>query len=382
MFVPIPLAPKPIHYLRTKLGSLKWGRTFGPVEIQSPEEVFKDSISVVSTRSDGQRIFFSCSDVSLKPTAEAFATALLVPSLHFGRDLVVHPQVCEEWAQRFVTIPDLVRSWWHYPQPSLKLQPVKRVPSPSPQRALAFSGGADSFYSMLKHPEPFDALVSVIGFDVKLTDRNRAKSLENCLRSVAAEFGYKAVCIATNLRQHRLLKKSPWERTHGGALAAIGHLLSGSYGTFTISASGAKKFNHPWGSHWDLDPKFGSSSLTVEHFGEHLMRTAKLLEIAHEPVVRKHLRVCWEHRGQGTNCGLCEKCVRTMLILDACGQLGNYSSFSHVHKLTETISRIPYVPKMPIDTYLFLMDHGISTQYQAPVQRLIERSKAKHYGNA
>ena len=41
----------------------------------------------------------------------------------------------------------------------------------------------------------------------------------------------------------------------------------------------------------------------------------------------KHLRVCWENRGSAYNCGLCEKCLRTLVNLRVVGAEGRCQTF-------------------------------------------------------
>jgi hypothetical protein len=107
-----------------------------------------------------------------------------------------------------------------------------------------------------------------------------------------------------------------------------------------------------------------------------------LIEIAQDACVRKYLRVCWEYRNTGINCGVCEKCIRTMLTLDTCGQLGYFNSFQNINVLARSIAELPNVPTYTIDVYEFLLESGLTHSYQAPVQALIARSKLHHYGNA
>ncbi len=371
----------------TRFTSTMWGslRRLGragldsTVAVGEPTHRYVGTTSTVSTHVDGHRLFFSSTDVALKPSMEGIGAALLVPSLHTQRGLHLKSPVCRTWGEGVVGIPSLLESWWSYPSIDLRLQGVDCIAERKTPVALAFSCGVDSFYSLLKHPRGVDAIVSVLGFDVKLRDRKRAIAMTAAVSSIAAEHQVKPIIISTNLRRQPIMRQSPWERTHGGALAAIGHMLSNSYGTFIISASVPKELDSPWGSHWDLDPRFSSDAMSIEHFGEDKFRANKLIEIAADPLVRKHLRVCWEHRSQSTNCGLCEKCVRTMLILDACGQLGHFKTFGNVLRLADSIREIPYTSKLSINGYERIQKIGVSREYQHPLQNLIERSKAHHY---
>ena len=65
--------------------------------------------------------------------------------------------------------------------------------------------------------------------------------------------------------------------------------------------------------------------------------------------MQRHLRVCWKNYGRRDNCCRCEKCLRTMLMLDLLGKLGPFEAFPLRQQLfrracgVSTIAR-PIVP--------------------------------------
>jgi hypothetical protein len=73
------------------------------------------------------------------------------------------------------------------------------------------------------------------GHDVKLEDYKRAAVIQQHVRAVAREVGAHAVFVRTNVRELPRFRAAPWPHTHGGALAAIGHLLSEGWGKLLIS---------------------------------------------------------------------------------------------------------------------------------------------------
>ncbi len=129
--------------------------------------------------------------------------------------------------------------------------------------------------------------------------------------------------------------------THGGVLAAVGHLLSDSFGHLVISSSISKDRDKPWGSHWRIDENWSSSNLRITHFGAEHQRNEKLIMIANEPLVRSNLRVCWENRSSSGNCSICEKCIRTRVALMMAGELENYPGFEGAENLVEQIANLP-----------------------------------------
>ena len=58
-----------------------------------------------------------------------------------------------------------------------------------------------------------------------------------------------------------------------------------------------------------------------------LDRTGKLVELAGNKTACDHLRVCWENDKELYNCCRCEKCLRTMVILETCGALDGCRAF-------------------------------------------------------
>lgn len=366
-----------LNVVKSSLSALRAKNSTAPIEVfvRANRSTSSRRIDAIV---DGKQIYFLSPDTNLNQSMEGLGSAFLIPALHANRDLHIHGEVCNTWAQQVSGVPKLLNDWWQYSNITLKFGEATCDTRRSDQRCLAFSGGVDSFYTLLKNPQPINALVTVLGYDVKLKDRRRCRSLADCVSSVAALNGLKSIKVSSNLRRHPLFKKTPWERSHGGAIIAIGHLLSESFGTLVISSSVTAASEQVWGSRWDLDPMFGSDRLKVEHFGETQKRLQKLISIANEPIVRSHLRVCWVSRDADANCCECEKCVRTMLILDVCQQLGKFTSFPRVSGLVKTLDGLAYIPVQCIEGYETLLKMGMSVGYQSSVQRLLERSKKYH----
>jgi hypothetical protein len=328
----------------------------------------------ISAVVNGRQIWFESSEAELAPSPEAFGSALLIPAMHAGLPLAIEQSVCTTWAGNLCNIRDTASRWWNYPRLDPRLDPVVRHSLPRPATALCFSGGVDSFYTLLCGPQPPDMLVAALGYDVKLNDAPRIAIVGTSVRAVAAELGLRAVFISTNLRRHAAFRAIAWECSHGGALAALGHLLNNEVGRLEISSSWSSDDDLPWGSRWDVDRFFSSRALTIDHIGSHLRRTAKLHAIAHENIVRRHLRVCWENRNAEANCCQCEKCLRTMLALAACGQLEHYPQFHRGRELLRNIDRFPYLSNGVISFYELFLEQGLTGDYAAAVRRLLVRS--------
>jgi hypothetical protein len=103
----------------------------------------------------------------------------------------------------------------------------------------------------------------------------------------------------------------------GAALAAVAHALAPNHGKVYIASSYSYANVHPWGSHPLLDPLWSTDAVQIVHdIGE--TRMDKLRVVVQHPEALARLWVCWENLGN-YNCGLCEKCIRTMLALRVLG---------------------------------------------------------------
>lgn len=210
--------------------------------------------------------------------------------------------------------------------------------------ACFFTAGVDSFYTVLRHREEIDALVYVRGFDVAPDDTRLDATVLAGVRSAADELGLPLVVVRTDLRafSDRLTR---WDHYHGAALASVAHLLAGSFSTVYVPATQTYAYLGPLGSHPLLDPLWSSEDLELVHDGCESSRLEKLELVRDEPAARHWLRVCWENRGGQYNCGHCEKCLRTMVTLDALGALEMFDRIPHVISTTDIARvRIPDIP--------------------------------------
>jgi len=192
---------------------------------------------------------------------------------------------------------------------------------------------------------------------------------------VAVAVSARPIVIRTNLREHPAFALVSWEQTHGGALAAIGHLLSDTIGQLLISASQTYSDTGPWGSHWRTDRFWSSEKLQVINAGGELHRYEKVGEIAHEPLAWAHLRVCWENRAPSGNCSRCEKCVRTRLLLAECGELDRYSVFEGSVSLSDDVDALPHSNGLKLAYPVLLKSSRLGRRLKRSVRRLITRNQ-------
>jgi hypothetical protein len=333
----------------------------------------------VSADVDGLPLWFESPDLSLRASPEAFGSALMVPALAKGERLEFADACDLQWRRNIDEIQPILRDWWGYGIRQPESPSGSEMPVPiAAGTGLCFSGGVDSFSSLLRSNEPIDHLLTVHGYDVPLGDHTRFALVEETTRRVATSVGARPVVIRTNLREHPAFKAGQWERTHGGALGGLGHLLADHVGRLVISSSIAYEHPEPWGSHWQIDPLWSSSRVQIVHFGAHHGRADKLRAIVHEPLVQQHLRVCWENRTAVGNCSRCEKCVRTRVVLASCGELGRFQGFEGAATLAADVDAlVPGRTRGRIYRRL-LEEDCLDAELEAAVRRYVGRLDAAH----
>jgi hypothetical protein len=112
--------------------------------------------------------------------------------------------------------------------------------------------------------------------------------------------------------------------------------------------------------------------------GAERRRAEKLAAMLDEPLVQRHLRVCWEHRGPEGNCCRCEKCLRTMLILHAHGRLADFPAFAPAAPLADLVDRMPAAPGQLIQSFTRLSTELPPSLERAALERLLARSQPGH----
>lgn len=156
----------------------------------------------------------------------------------------------------------------------------------------------------------------------------KLEAAESQLAPIGAETGLDIVPVATNIRDLNPATAFWQYEFQGAALAGIGHLFADSLRSVSIASTWSIGHLRNWGSHPLLDPNFGTDSLSIWHELAHLSRLDKLKIISNRPTLLQLLNVCNGRTENDSNCGRCEKCIRTMLGLEALGLLARNDAFS------------------------------------------------------
>lgn len=117
------------------------------------------------------------------------------------------------------------------------------------------------------------------------------------------------------------------DKFFGAVLAAVGHAFASRFNSLYIASSFDLPNLVPCGSHPLLDPMFSSYELQFRHRDVELSRLEKIRIVSEWDAAFQNFRVCLANVPDQLNCGKCEKCVRTMLGLEAPGVLDKTQAF-------------------------------------------------------
>ena len=323
---------------------------------------------------DGEKVWFESENAPLKMSGEALGCAVLIPILLQGLRIELSEPVCAEWKENVEQLTTLLGEAWGVSTAlPITAQTTVRAAAAGRQRGQFFSAGVDSFYELLTAETAPDALICLQGFDMDLGETARYGRLQETVREVCADKKLESVFLRTNIKQHSVIDGISWDDAHGGVLAAIGHLLSAKFHSVVIPPSwGQSSWRSLWGSHWRIDPLWSSKVLKIVHGDATTSRTERIRKISEEPLVQRHLRVCWSSRVSYGNCSSCAKCVRTMAVLHDCGQLENFPVFDTSVPIWQRIDQVPFVSRT--STYEELLEKSLEPKFEQAIRRLIKRS--------
>jgi len=192
---------------------------------------------------------------------------------------------------------------------------------PSGRGAIStFTGGVDSFYTVLENREQLDGLLFIHGLDIPLEETDFRARVSKELVAAAADIGLPLVQVETNVRQLTNPYASWGKKAHGAILSSVGILLAERFDTFFVPGSRLRSTVRGlgWGSHVLIDRLNSTDYLSVVHDAVDVTRHSKTARIAESATALRYLRVCYSSQSE-FNCGTCPKCRRTQLDLDLVG---------------------------------------------------------------
>lgn len=316
--------------------------TGAPQHEISDIEVGPGEVSFVA-RIDGneQRIWFR-TEAEVDPHPDLVLAAALMPAMRSGGRLTTSAPISPRLLRNQDDFQAIQQAWsleWTFgdsPLREVEVVAPTRDPeqrSPTGRVAAFFSGGVDSWSTVLGEPDLTD-LIFIRGTDILAGlshQKGLADRVEERLRAAATEVGLPLHVVETNVRElsEPRLPTEPlvrWSTYYNSVLASVAHLF-GVFDRVLITGEFDYEVQPKMGSSWLVDRLWSNENLEIVGVGGRFNRVQRTEQIADHPAVRKSLRVCWENPDGAYNCGRCSKCLRTMVTLEALGALEQTETF-------------------------------------------------------
>ena len=277
----------------------------------------------------------------VKESPDPFVPPLLVASLIYDEKLKVPFPISKNLFDNLEMVQDIFCNWFPVEARKIFVDALwikEPELSHSGKGVLAFfSGGVDSFYTLLKSirniPTNTPAITHLIymrGIEVPISDTVGGDQTIIMVKKVAEEAGLPIIIGATNLREQFNL----WWADYlcGPGLASVGLSLGKQFSHVLIP--GAYSYSHedmfPESSHPLLDNLWSTEYTRFSHSGAEAHRIDKFAWlVGRDPLALQYLRVCLENKGGPTNCGKCSKCVVAMIALQSIGTLKQCATLPH-----------------------------------------------------
>jgi hypothetical protein len=333
-----------------------------------------------------QRIWFR-SETEVTPSADAALAACLLPAMRSGGSLEMDEPISPRLLKSQREYQAIQRVWsfdWAYGERPLEevevTAPARSPDQPAPTGRVGafFSGGVDSFATILSNPDVTD-LVFIRGVDIlpRLAHQEGlADRVEERLREAAAELGKPLHVIETNVRDlsDPLVR---WECYFSAPLLAVAHFFAPLFDRVLITGDADHETQPLMGTALLVDHLWSSEKLEVEDFGGRLSRHQRVGLVAEHPVVRNTLRTCWENPEGAYNCGRCRKCLQTMLSLELHGARQGVETFPpdldldrlEGFELNQSISLVIW------EDLLAAVREAGRTDLEAPIAAFVEKGR-------
>jgi hypothetical protein len=254
---------------------------------------------------------------------DGFVNAIIFYAMGSDQDIQVDGRMTRSALLNLATFQEAWCRWKPAAYRPIQIEPLSISDDPPGARArsiAAFSGGADAIFTALRHADDQFALDSVMlvhGFDVPRDRPDQFSRLLERVRPLLDRLHLRPRIVRTNIAGLRLQN---WHDSFLAQLSCCLHNYSHEF-RFGLTAAGEPydALVIPWGQNPCTDYLLSSDRFSIVHDGAAFSRTEKIAVIARDPVATRAVKVCWEAADLSTNCGICEKCIRTRLNFKAVG---------------------------------------------------------------
>ena len=280
-------------------------------------------------------IWFEVSGGILPPPLEVYdfaAIAMIYIGMRSGRDVHIAGPVTRQCLRGLAEFQEL---WINWRLPGYSRVEITADTIVDGQAGVsevtdgtgifAYSGGIDGACAFLRHAgddlgvrkiKPAGVML-MHGFDIPVSDDAWFAKAEEDARQGLHEFDIPFCIVRTNWRDFHF---GHWALEHGAGLFAALHQFSGAVGWGVIGANeDYRNIVIPWGTSALFNHFFSGGCFSIHTECSGMTRCERVEKVCEYPEVAKHIRVCWENKVAGLNCGKCEKCIRTKLNFMAVG---------------------------------------------------------------
>jgi hypothetical protein len=296
--------------------------------------------------------------LNLRP--EAFVLSAMPAAMRHGeKRIAIDGSLCPRFRDNISAAMQVLHKWYRPGYVPLKIEArdgyAAQTP-PAERRAASYlSLGVDSMATLFNnlqsfekhHPARVRTALLVHGFDIGGTEvegprMHIYKTAYARGRELTDVLGIDLVPIRTNVK-YLDDDWTFWTRQFfGAATLSIAHLFTGWIHEANLGSGSPIGDLVEWGSHPMLDYHYQSSAMSLRHDGVWMTRHEKIGLISQWAEGLNHLRVCLNVKvPQGQlNCGICEKCLRTMTGLVTHGALRQCTAFPGSDVTVEMIHSI------------------------------------------
>lgn len=305
-------------------------------------------------------IWFEIPSPLARAVADPFLLLLAPVAMQRRRPIRIDGSVSPGLLETVPKAMEVFARWSHAAGEGYPAVPVEASARHAHGRGAAagafFSAGVDSFYTLVRNHDRYPhgdsrritRLIVMHGYDLRLEQAALFDRLHAEAGRVADRVGAEVAAVRTNGRA--ALAGLPWNRYgYGPMQAAVAHALGAGLHTVYLPSAGrpfTEMAMHDSSANPELCAWWSTEALELVYDPVHLTRAEKVAYLGRHPWALRHLRVCWENRGDTYNCGRCEKCVRTMLELAVAGMLGEAAGQFPAPLSPELIRSVSIPPRL------------------------------------
>jgi hypothetical protein len=252
------------------------------------------------------------------------------------------------------------------------------------ESVVFFSGGVDSYHTLLHHVAEKPILTTIWGSDIDVANTVGWKKVEEHITQTALTYSLDSLTIRSSFRKiinsialtgevYKYYKETWWHGFQHG-IGIIGHIApfvacTGIKNTY-IAATYTQLNDGKCASHPSIDGFTDYCGCKTHHDGfefERHEKVTKIINFSNHYSNKVNLRVCWES-SKGTNCNKCEKCIRTILEIYAAGYCPKDYGFNYSEK---------DFPKIINKLHILLITHIIphfAGRYYIIIQQLLKNN--------